>query len=292
MEALWMTFKGLGLASVIAAASALLLGGCSHGAAQGQSFVPQSQQPFAASSFMHPDAGTAIKTIVFGKIPAGTAGKAFAKPAAIVVTAKGANGKPIVGAYAKPIVLTNSDKTGATVLQINGANASAKNTIKSSTDKVTLKYTGLAIKPATFGATSAGAKAGKATFSPTLANIVYAGPKVSAAAEIDLTSTTPSTAGYSGAFTATQAGWTGSFHKAFTYATAAVSGYANNCATAYAITPASGAVGTAYTVSGKSTAVAGECALTLTGGGGKTLRVLLTFTTTSVGVNGRHSTNR
>jgi hypothetical protein len=282
-----MTFRGFGLAPVIAAASALLIAGCSHGAAQGPSFVPQSQ-PMTASGFMHPDAGAAIKSIVFGKMPAATAGKAFAKPVAITVTANGANGKPISGAYAKPIVLADSDKTGATVLQINGKTASAKVTIKSSTDKITLKYTGLAIVAATFGAASPGAKAGKATFSPVLANIAYTGPKVAAAAEIDLTSTTPATAGYSGAFTATQAGWTGSFKKAFTYATAAVSGFTNNCASAYAITPGSGAVGTAYTVKGKSTAVAGECALTLTGGGGKTLRVLLTFTTTSVGVNDRH----
>jgi hypothetical protein len=286
MEALWMTFKGFGLASVIAAASALSIAGCSHGSAQGPSFVPQSQ-PFAAGSFMHPDAGTAIKSIVFGKMPAASSGKAFAKAAAITVTANGSNGKPIKGAYAKPIVLSDTDKTGATVLQINGKTASAKVTLTKSTDKVTLKYTGLAIKPATFNATSAGAKAGKATFSPTIANIAYSGPKVSAAAEIDLTSTTPSTTGYSGAFTATQAGWTGSFKKPFTFALSVVNGFTNNCASAYVITPGSGVLGTAYTVKGKTGAAAGECALTLTGGAGKTLRVLLTFTTTSVGVNGK-----
>ena len=284
--------KALGLkVSIAAAASALLIAGCSHGAAQGPSFMPQSQ-PFAASSMMHPDAGTAIKSIAFGKLPAATAGKAFAKPAPITVTAKASNGKVITGTYAKPITLSDSDKTGATLLQINGKTASAKVQVKSSTDKVTLKYTGLAIVPATFSATSSGATAGKATFTPTLANIAYTGPKVSSAAEIDLTSTTPATSGYSGSFTATQAGWTGSFHKAFTYTTAAVGGFTNNCASAYVIAPGSGVVGTAYTVSGKSGAVAGECTLTLTGGAGKTLKVLLTFTTTSVGVNGKHTPNR
>jgi hypothetical protein len=287
-----MMFKSLGLkASVIAASSALLFAGCSHGAAQGPSFMPQAQ-PFAAGGFMLPDAGTAIKSIVWGKLPAGAAGKAFAKPIAVTITAKGSNGKPIKGAYAKPITLSNSDKSGATALLINGKPASKKNALKSSTDKVTLKYTGLAIKPATFDAKSAGAKAGKATFSPVLANIVYAGPKVSSAAEIDLTSSTPATTGYSGAFTATQAGWTGSFKKAFTYTTATITGFANNCATAYVITPASGAVGTAYTVKGKTGAAAGECAMTLTGGVGKTLRVVLTFTTTSVGVNGKQAPNQ
>ena len=286
-------FKGLSLkVSALAATSALLIAGCSHGVAQGPSFLPQSQ-PFAASGFMRPNTtGTPVKSIEWGKLPAATAGKAFKKPVALTITAKGSNGKAITGPYAKPIKLTDSDKTGATVLQINGKPASGKNTLNSSTDDVTLKYTGLAIKPAKFNASTKGAKAGKATFSPTLVDIVYSGPKVSSAAEIDLTSSTPSTAGYSGAFTATQAGWTGSFKKPFKYATSAVAGFTNNCATAYVITPGSGALGTSYTVKGKSGAAAGECALTLTGGGGKTLRVLLTFTTTSVGVNGKQATNQ
>jgi hypothetical protein len=292
MEALLKMFKGLGLASVFAASAALLMAGCSHGITQGSSFVPQSQ-PFAASDFVQPDkGGTAVKTIGFGKLPAATAGKAFAKPVPVTVTAKAANGKAITGAYAKPIKLVDSDKTGATVLLINGKPASAKVTLKSSTDKVTLKYTGLAIKPATLSATSKGAKTGKATFAPTLPNIVYAGPKVSTAAEIDLTSTTPATTGYSGAFTVTQAGWSGAFKKPFTYAGSPISGFTNNCASSYTITPGSGALGTAYTVSGKTGAVAGECALTFTGGAGKTLRVVLTFTTTSVGVNGKQATNQ
>src|SRR5580704_15310644 len=132
-----MMFKGLGLtASVLAASSALLLAGCSHGIAQ-SSFVPQAQ-PFAVSDFMRPNAGATIKSIAIGKLPAATAGKAFKKPAALTVTANGTNGKPIKGTYAKPITLTNSDKTGATVLLINGKAASKKNTLTSSSDKVTL----------------------------------------------------------------------------------------------------------------------------------------------------------
>jgi hypothetical protein len=284
-----MTFKGLGLtASAIAASAALLLAGCSHGMTPGSSFVPQSQ-PFAVSGFAQPDAGTAVKSIAFGKLPKATAGKAFKKPVAVAITAKGANKKPIKGAYAKPISLTNSDKSGATSLLINGKPASKKNQLKASTDKVTLKYTGLAIAPVTFGASSPGVKAAKATFAPALANIAYTGPTVSSAAEIDLTSTTAGTTGYSATFTATQAGWTGSFKKAFTYKTATVPTFANNCATSYAITPASGAAATSYTVTSSATAVAGECMLTLTGGGGKTVNVLLTFTTTSVGINGKHA---
>ena len=162
-----MTFKGFAFkASAIAMSSAFLLAGCSHGVAQGPSFLPQSQ-PFAPSGFLRPNTtGTPVKSIEWGKLPAATAGKAFKKPVAVTITAKGSNGKAITGPYAKPIKLTDSDKTGATVLQINGKPASGKNTLNSSTDNVTLKYTGLAIKPAKFNASSKGAKAGKATFSP------------------------------------------------------------------------------------------------------------------------------
>jgi hypothetical protein len=231
----------------------------------------------------------AVKTIVWGKLPTGKAGTAFKKPVKIAVTAKGSNGKPISGAYSQPITIKNSDNTGATTFFVNGKKGSS---LKSSTDVLTMKYSGLAIVPATFTASSKSAnKPAKATFKPTLTNIVYTGPTVTGP-EIDLTSTTPATSGYSGAFTATQTGWTPSpYKKPFKYAFAAIAGFANNCpgtaTPAFSVTPLSGKPGTAFTVTAAATAVAGECAMTLTGGGGKTLAVVLTFTTTSVGVNGR-----
>ena len=133
------------------------------------------------------------------------------------------------------------------------------------------------------------AKSGKAIFKPVASAIVYTGPKVSAAPEVDLYSTTPATAGYSATFTATQAGWTGSFKKAFTYSFAAVTGKTNNCpggsGPAYTVSPGSGALGTSYTVTATANAPAGECLMTMTGGAASTVKVLLTFTTSGIGIN-------
>jgi hypothetical protein len=242
---------------------------------------------------MFPDAGTAIKSLKWGKMPAGTAGTKFKKPATIVLTALNGAKKAIKGAYSNPITLTDPDKSGATTLLVNGKPASKKNTVKDSTDKITLKYTGLAVAPVSFSAAAKGVKAVKGTFAPKLSAIVYTGPKVGAAAEIDLYSTTPATPGYTGSFTATQAGWTGTFKKNLTYAFAAVSGKTNNCpgsgGPAYTVTPASGAAAASgYAVTATASAPAGECMMTMTGGGGATLSVLLTFTTSGIGINGQH----
>jgi len=252
-------------------------------------FAPDSAQ-FAAPAFSVDAPKPSIKTLTWGKSPAGTAGTAI-KAAKLTLTAKGSNGKALTGTYPAPITLANSDKSGATTLLINGKPASKKNLVTKSTDKITLKYTGLAIAPVTFTASSKGVKKpAKAAFAPKLAAIVYTGSLVSNAPEIDLPN---ATGGTTATFTATQAGWTGSpFNKAFTQAFAAVSGFTNNCATAYTITPASGAAGTSFTVSIVANAPAGECLLTLGGGAGQTKSVLLTYATTGVVINGTRAPNR
>jgi hypothetical protein len=254
-------------------------------------FAPQAQSLMNQSLLADPFAAAGIKSLAWGKLPAAAAGKAI-KSAALTLTVKGSNGKAIKGTYPTPITLTNTDKTGATKLFVNGKAASKKNTVKKSTDKITLKYSGLAIVQATFQAAAKGVKKpAKTTFKPTPSKITYSGPNPTAP-EIDLTSTTPATTGYSGAFTASQLGWSNSpFNKKFTYALSAVPSFANNCATAFTISPASGGGGGPFTVSGKAGAAAGECSMTITGGAGATLRVLLTFTTTSVGVNGKQAPN-
>jgi hypothetical protein len=286
-------FKGFGWkASVTAAVSALLLSACAGGSSSPvtPAFAPQARslagQP---DRFEGAGATAAIKTLVWGKAPVGAAGTAIAG-AKLTLTAKGSNGKAITGTYPTPITLANSDKSGATTLLINGKAASKKNTVKKSTDKIALKYSGRAIAAVTFTASAKGVKKpAKATFTPTVAGIVYTGPLVSSAPEIDLTSSTPATTGYSGSFTATQAGFTAPYPGAFAQSLSAVTGFTNNCATAYTIAPASGAAGSSFTISGAAGAAAGECLLTLTGALGQTKAVLLTFTTTSVGVNGRHA---
>lgn len=114
--------------------------------------------------------------------------------------------------------------------------------------------------------------------------IVYKGPKVSKKPEVDLYSTTPATAGYSASFTLKQSGGTG----AFKYAFKAVSGFTNNCPktanASYAISPASGkkAPKGKYTVKATGKGTAGACAVTFTGASKKTLKLMLTFTSSGV----------
>jgi hypothetical protein len=276
-------------------AAACTLAACSSaGSALSPNVSPQS--PFSvreAARNKRPDAGTTIKTIVFGKVPAAKGGTAFAKPMALPVVAKNAGGAAITGAYANPISLADADKTGASQLLVNGKPASAKNLVTASTDAVTISYTGLTIAPATLSATAKGAKGATASFAPTIPPIAYTGPKVSNAPEIDLTSNTSGTAGYSGAFTATQAGWSGApYKKSFTYAFAPIKGQTNNCPgtthAGYVVAPKSGTTGSAFTVHGASTAAAGECLLKITGGAAASISVTLTYTTTGIGINDRH----
>jgi hypothetical protein len=117
-----------------------------------------------------------------------------------------------------------------------------------------------------------------------VAKIVYKGPKVSGKPEVDLYSVTPATAGYSAAFKLTQKGFTG----AFTYKYKAISGYTNNCpktaSASYSISPKSGKTAKKgkYTVKATSTAAAGACLVTFTGASKKTLKLVLTFTTSGV----------
>lgn len=127
---------------------------------------------------------------------------------------------------------------------------------------------------------------------PKIGNIVYTGPECKAGTkgcpkahpEIDLFSTQPRTDGYSGSFKLAQAGWT----KPFTYKFGSVTGHPNNCpgtsTAAYSLTPASGKAGRTYTARA-SKSKAGECLVTFTGGDKKTVKVVLTYTTSSVGVH-------
>ena len=241
-----------------------------------------------------------IGSLTWGSLPAASAGTAIGNKA-VTVTAKDADGNVISGSYQHPISIGDGDTSGATTFQINAGSAS--NGLTKSTDALTLSYSGLAIVPATFQASSIGVTAAKAIFTPVLAGVVYTGPTSAPNnPEIDLYSNVPASSGFSGNFTATQTGWTNSpYNKAFVkYAFTAINGQTNNCpgATnpAYAVTPAIGAVGTAFTVSASTqlqgasdtSGYAGECLMTITGGAGQTKAVVLTYTSSSVGVGLRH----
>jgi hypothetical protein len=277
--------------AVLAIVAAIALAACSTVGGGLTSSLPQMPMS-VQSSMMRPDASsTAVKKIAWGKLPAAKAGTAIKKAVKIVLTVKGSNGKPISGTYKTPIVVTTTDTTGATKLFVNGKPATKKNPLKKSTDVLTITYSGLAILPVTLEAASGKVKA-KTTFTPALSAIVYTGPTVTGP-EIDLTTNTAGQSGYSGAFTATQLGWTSApFGKAFTYTFAAIAGQVNNCpgtsSNAYTVTPGSGVAGTAFTISGASTALSGECTMTISGGAGQQISVLLTYTATVVGINAKH----
>ncbi|HTU81198.1 MAG TPA: hypothetical protein VMF61_03660 [Candidatus Acidoferrales bacterium] len=286
-------------------AVALLLGSSLLWAGCGTVPLPASSPVFSSAQELLRAglAGTKIASLAWGAVPHATAGTAF--PAAgkpLTVVAENAAGKKIVGSYASPISVKDSDASGATSLTIDGKSSSGG--LTSSSEKLELHYTGLAVGPVTLTISARGAKAKQTTFVPELSAIVYSGPTASPAPhppEIDLYSNVPGTSGFSGSFTATQAGWTAAaFDRAFRYAFAGIAGKSDDCPggshPAFAVTPASGKPGTGFTVAA-STALqhasnpapyAGECAMILTGGGSETLTIVLTYTTSSVGIGAQN----
>ena len=97
-----------------------------------------------------------------GNFPSASAGTGFlSKP--FTVTAKDADGYIIVGTYATPITLTDSDSSGATAIATAGSDNPPGDEMLSSSDTATISYTGLAIAPVTIAA-SAGAAKGSGIF--------------------------------------------------------------------------------------------------------------------------------
>jgi hypothetical protein len=274
------------LVAAAGVAYVLSLTACSGGARFSPSAAPQGYAPFVRV----PGAGATIKSLKWGKLPKADAGTAFKGPVTITLQAIGTNGKLISGAYATPVSLSDSDKLNATELLVNGKPVGKSNPVTGSTSVITLKYNGLAIEPATFAASASGSKTAKVQFAPKLSSIDYEGPTVSSNPEIDLYSTTPATQGFSGTFSVTQDGWSGKFKQPFEYAFKGISGKSNNCpgpSGAYLVSPASNRIATNYTVSATSSAGAGECLMTMTGGGGETVAITLTFTTSGIVISGR-----
>jgi hypothetical protein len=97
-------------------------------------------------------------SIAVSGIPAGTLGTAFTTPQAFTVAVKDAAGNTIVGTYASPIHLTNSDPGGATNVVTSGSDTPPANTLLSSSDVAALNFTGASIVSATIGASASGAR--------------------------------------------------------------------------------------------------------------------------------------
>lgn len=202
-------------------------------------------------------------SFAWGAAPGGTAGTSFSGTALSLVV-KDADNNTITGTYANPIVLSNSDGSGATTL--------SSTTLSSSSDAaaLTLSYSGLDVVPASFQASATGASSATMTFSPSTAAVI---PSTT---EIDLFAA--SGTGSSGTVTASQVGWTDS-----PYNNAIAASLAAGCANIATVSPASG---TSFTVSVAASPAAGTCTLTLTGGAGQSAAVTLTYTSTGFGVSG------
>jgi hypothetical protein len=111
-------------------------------------------------------------TFAITNMPAGQAGTAFASPQPFTVEALDAGGNLIVGGYAVPVLLTNSDTSGATKVVTAGFDAPFAGELLSSSDTAALAYNGAAVvtKVTAVGASVGailGSGAGSALFVPT-----------------------------------------------------------------------------------------------------------------------------
>src|ERR1700692_179270 len=211
-------------------------------------------------------------------IPAGTAGTAFWSPATITLTVKDVDGNTMTGTYANSVTIADSDLSSLTqgsALSINGAAVASSVTSTASSDVLTLNYGGLAILPATLTASATGATNATATFAPALQPIVYTGPLNGSTPEIDLYAT--SGTGSTGAFTASETGWTnGPYSKNLSLTVPA------GCSTIATASPASG---TSFTVTSGASPAAGTCTMTLGDSVGQTKALTVTYSTSTFPVN-------
>ena len=193
----------------------------------------------------------------------GTAGTSATIP--LTVNVRDADGNTIVGpgVYASAggtaltIALSDSDATGATSL--------SQTTLTQPTGGVTLGYTGLAIAPATISASATGLTTASSNFTPALQPIVYSGPLNGTTPQITLTPFSTS-----GAFAASEVGWTNAPYNKSLTATAAA-----GCSTVGTTSPSSG---TSFTTTAAASPNSGTCTLTLSDfSGGSTTAVALFY---------------
>ncbi|HTZ55304.1 MAG TPA: glycine-rich protein [Candidatus Acidoferrum sp.] len=256
--------------------------------------VPAGSDTFTLAAYDQPNAGgnliataSPTYTIVAGQannetvtlngvpsslalaLPSATAGTAFASPQSMSVTAKDGDGNTILGTYAIPITIGDSDTSGATLIATSGSDTPPANTLLSSSDAATIAYSGLAIAPATI-ALRANAAAGSAAFAPALQPIVVTVAATPGALNPNSTGVDLTAGASTGSFTASEAGWTNApYNKSLTLSVA------SGCASIASVAPASG---TSFTATVRASPVAGSCIATLTDGNGQSQAVTLAYT--------------
>jgi hypothetical protein len=228
-------------------------------------------------------------TFTFSGLPAtGTAGTPITQ-VAVVVNALDAAGDTITGTYANPITLGNSDNSGATTF--------TPATLSSSGAGADFAYSGLAITPATLSAAALGATTGSQVFTPSVTaptsfciggGAPGSGDTTECGATpgpaVNLYSTTGT--GSSAAFIVSQPGWNETMPTPPPYTQAFTE--MDSCSALATIAPNVAYSGAAYTATALVTATAGTCNATFTGGAGLSVVVPITFTTSTVGVFGKH----
>lgn len=172
--------------------------------------------------------------------------------------------------------MTVTSNNAAVTLSVNGGTAGSSVTLTSGTQVLEMAYTGAAIGSATLTASASGATNGTATFTPTAAPIqyTYTGPTLPAGDSCPTSSPTiclyaPSGGGTGSSFTftATQAGYTGTFGNNLS-----LSG-ASACSSFATVTQS----GTTFTVSAIASPTPGTCNITLGGYGTTTLNVTIDY---------------
>ena len=99
-------------------------------------------------------------------LPSGTIGTALASPQLLSIVAKDADGYTIVGPYANPVTLADSDSSGATTITTSGSDNPPAHKLLSSSDTATFGYTGGPVVSATVSASAVGATGSSGTFVP------------------------------------------------------------------------------------------------------------------------------
>jgi hypothetical protein len=137
-----------------------------------------------------------------------------------------------------------------------------------------MNYSGAAVTPVTITATATGATSNSISFAPPIPSILFSGPNGSSTPQINLYA--PTGTGSTFQFTASQAGYTGS------YGNTILASIPNACNSFATVTSSNGASGTTFTVTAIASPANGSCMVTLSGFSTTTLTVTLTYSTFGV----------
>jgi hypothetical protein len=205
----------------------------------------------------------------------GTAGTPVGATA-VQVLVYDAAGDKITGTFASPVSLASSDAS----VQFAPLQSTSSTT---GSIAATFTYSGLAVAPVTLSASATGATTATSLSTPSLTapNSVCNGDGsgttecATPGPQVNLYS--PTSTGSTATFTASQTGWTGGYNKTFTEN--------DTCSGIATITTTDNLT---FTATAANNATANTCNVTVTGGANQTVVVPITYTTSVVGVSGRH----